>query len=432
MKKLLVVLMALLFTTGAFAQDSGAKFNYDLWGLAFGAVGSVGSDEKWDYQHIRLRPMFVAENGNIKGVVRLQIDQTYGSVNSALTNGPDPSSGAGISARNIATKVQFAYLQVSNLLIPGLAFTTGLNEYYYPLIADIEGALTGVTYNFGMGTASFYYLKIIENDEATKSRDSNPQIIPKSKDEAQAYILDVNIKAGNIDVRPALFYATAGEEVGFGTMARPTDRRNVNVAIGAVNASGDMGAFDFDVTAAYLSQKIKDVDRAGAYGVDLGVNVKPDKNMKFGVFGTYTSGKKDVTKASFAESTNILFDGWLPAGRLFLLQQAGMQDFGGYYPPELQDLGYKVAATGFAALGLSAEFTLDKLTIFGQYGYAQHAKSNAAGDKYIGSEIDVKISYEVAPKTDLFLEYAYILAGDIFHNGDDDAQQILWGLVTRI
>ena len=454
MKKLLVVLMALLFTTGAFAQSTGAKFDYSLFGLAYGTMGNYGSADKWDYQHIRLRPMLSVGNQNIKGVVEFQIDQTYGASNGydpdnytagSKTMNPEWGSdvdGAGILARNKAVKVRQAYLSANNVFMPGVGFITGLVAYYYPLVADIEAAVTGVSYDFGMGTASLYYVKINEDFVATKAggqfmddwNGTGDDVPYEMKNDVQAYLLDVSVKVNNIDIRPALAYATA--EKGFAAL------KNLKAYLGAVNATGDMGMFDFDFTAAYLSYKTdKEVTvgtdlkkvKGGAYGVDLGVNVKPDPNMVVGIFGTYASGADKANKLGYYQAVDSLFDGGVPAGRLYMLQQGGTQDNGGYYPEDLS-YGARVDKVGSMAFGLSAQYTLGKLVIFAQYGYVMSAKEKeVAGKKYdsIGQEIDAKISYEIAPKTNLFVEGAYII------NGDDvflykSAKQVLWGLMTKI
>ncbi|MCL1864274.1 MAG: hypothetical protein FWF73_00485, partial [Spirochaetes bacterium] len=284
MKKILVVLMALFFATGAFAQNAGAKFDYNLWGLAYGAAGSWGSDAKWDYQHIRVRPMFTAGNENIKGVVRLQIDEGYGGNDSPGPLSSAADDAAGPFARNKAVKVQYAYLQASNLFMQGLSFTTGIAPYDYPLIADTELALTGVNYDFGMGNVTLAYAKVNEANRYEKFGS-------KDNEDVQAYIIDATIKTGVVDIRPALFFINAGKEY----MLVSTYNK-FKVYMGALNANADMGMFGFDATFAYLKASGKDpagvldkLDTSG-YGVDLNINIKPDKGMEIGVFGTYTSG----------------------------------------------------------------------------------------------------------------------------------------------
>jgi len=413
MKKLLVVLMALLFTTGAFAADT-AKFDYNFWGLAYGAMGSWGSDEKWDYQHFRIRPMFTAGNENIKGVVRLQIDQKYGRIDDGF--GDPVWNAAGPFARNRAVRVQYAYMQLSNLFMDGLTFATGLKGYDYPLIADTELALTSATFDFGMGNVSLYYAKINEDEVATKTGGL------KADDDAQLYIIDATINAGDIAIRPALFYADTGKDIG-----------DEKWYMGAINASGDMGMFDFDATCAYLSIK-HDRGATGkkesysGYGVDLNVNVKPDADMVIGLFGTYTSGAKGDKKLGFADEVAGLFVGDT-VGKLFLLQRGGIQDYGGYLPGTVE--GFHTNSLGAMTAGLSFQYKVDKLTLLGQVGYMTLAKKNTADEKNVGTEIDLKISFDVAPKTSLFLEYAYVMGGDD-SICKDDIQQILWGLKTSI
>jgi predicted porin len=206
--------------------------------------------------------------------------------------------------------------------------------------------------------------------------------------------------------------------------------------MGALNVNADMGMFDFDVTGAYLKAKFDDTFYPkldySAYAFDLGLNVKPDKAMKVGVFGTYASGTDKGDALGFTQTMDALFPNFTPAGRLFLLQHGGMQDLGpGVYISDTDDVFYDSNGIGQMAFGLNFEYTLDKLTCFAQYGYVQSVEKNAARKKGVGQEIDVKVSYEIAPKTDLFLEYGYVMKGD---DGflQKDIQQILWGLSTSI
>ena len=468
MKKFLVVLMALLFTAGAFAQDagSGVKFDYSLYGLAFGTMGSYGSDEKWDYQNIRLRPMFAAGNENIKGVVTLQIDQKYGHLtdNNLVDKNGDPlddPAGAGPSARNRAVKIYVAYLELSNLFVNGLSLTTGVKDYFYPLIADTELALTSATYDFGMGSVSLYYIKLDEGNSLYSRHWNNDDLAnsywdPEKNQDTQAYAIDATIKAGLVDIRPAFFFVNTGKGWGNDLLLdtdmpwdpldpgattewiRMKDRK---IYIGAINASGDMGIFDFDVTVAYLKTKFKweDMTSSGAttgkmnqsaYAVDLNVNVKPDRNIIAGVFGTYASGEKDGNdkKAPFTATVESLF--YSPAGKLLFLQSGGAQASGGL---EAVDLGIndRLCVYGNMTFGLNAQYTIQKFTIMAQYGYMMAANKNADGDKNIGSEIDGRISFEAAPKTELFLEYAYVIKGDDTFL-KKNIQHILWGLSTSI
>ena len=461
MKKLLTVLTALLITTGAFAQEEGKgpQFNYDVFGVAYGALGSMGSKDKWDYQHIRIRPRFVAENENIKAVVRLQIDQTFGTrASNAIVDddgagtvtsvASDNENGTAINARHKAVKVQFAYLELSNLFVDGLSFTAGLNEYYFPLVADIEGALTGASYDFGMGTVGVYYLKLYEGHPARKALLENQNTVgtgPEKavfnvKNEAQVYIFDITVKPDDkIAIRPAFLYATSEKDARFGGDYKFGPK--MKAYIGALNTNADLGMAEFDVTGAYLSYKAgvgAAKQKWNAYAFDLGLNVKPDDSISIGVFTTYTSGSNKQDKKGFSEILGVgLFPGSLPAGRLFLLQGAGMNNTGGYAPTIFtDDEGLNYLGLGNTVFGLSAQFTVNKLTILAQYGYMMASKKKKStgadnGDKNIGQEVDVKISLEVAPKTNLFVEGARVMAGDKSFV-PDNASQVLWGLVTRI
>jgi hypothetical protein len=165
MKKFLVVLSALLIATGAFAQDAKkADFNYSFFGIAYGVMGAQDEVE-YDYSHIRVRPFFTVGNENVKGVVRLEIDQDYGKAVDAT--GAD--SGADKGTDNMVVEVKWAYLQVKDILIPNLTATMGLNAYYFPMVVDNDFAMTQLAYDFGMGKAIFTYIKIdeLDKDETT-------------------------------------------------------------------------------------------------------------------------------------------------------------------------------------------------------------------------------------------------------------------------
>ena len=449
MKKFLMVLIASIFVADAFAQDEskGAEFNCNLEGFAFGVAGTYGGDTKWDYQHIRLRPAFSLGNENIKGVVRFEIDYDYGDPNVPAKNG----SGG----NPYAAAVNLAYLELTDPFNLGLTFTTGINEYAYPLITDNEFDFTGLTCDFGMGSASLIYVKLEEGLFSKNPADN----IDKNQD-LQVYILDVTIKAGDIEVRPALFFANAGK--GWAIDGRDFDdingnddgngfvTRDLKVYMGALNATADMSMFEFEVTAAYLKMK-KKVDEyttgtsGGPYGTlydvakfnqsgyafDINVNIKPNTDIEIGLFGTYASGSSGGKKIAFLPTVDDIL-GDAPVGKLLLLQSAGNQENGGLEMGEIGIDGGRLSEYGNITFGLSAKYTLwDKLTLTAQYGYMISAKKNAQGNKNIGQEVDAIISYEVAPKTDLLLECGYVIKGD---DGFlvDDARQILWGLTTSI
>ena len=67
---------------------------------------------------------------------------------------------------------------------------------------------------------------------------------------------------------------------------------------------------------------------------------------------------------------------------------------------------------------------------------ASTVEDNAAGDNGIGSEIDLKVSYEIAPKSTIFVEYGYFMAGDDMGVGKfstaENASQVAFGMTASI
>ncbi|HPX92187.1 MAG TPA: hypothetical protein PKZ93_11845, partial [Spirochaetota bacterium] len=282
MKKFLVVLSALLIATGAFAQDAKkADFNYSFFGIAYGVMGAQDKLE-YDYSHIRVRPFFTVGNENVKGVVRLEIDQDYGKKLDSNGN-PDPS-GAGKGTDNMAVEVKWAYLQVKDILIPNLTATMGLNAYYFPMVVDNDFAMTQLAYDFGMGKAIFTYIKV---DELKKDTVTDTDV--NQNDDVQAYALDLPIKAGAINLRPGFIYITSGQAAttndGLETL---TKAKLYNAAL---NINADMGMFGLDLTGAYLWGNVTETTEGkidvAAYAFDALLTVKPAEGISLGLFATY-------------------------------------------------------------------------------------------------------------------------------------------------
>lgn len=431
MKKFLVVLSALLIATGAFAQDAKkADFNYSFFGIAYGVMGAQDEFE-YDYSHIRVRPFFTVGNENVKGVVRLEIDQDYGKKLDS-TGDPDPS-GADKGTDNMVVEVKWAYLQVADMLIPNLTATMGLNAYYFPMVVDNDFAMTQLAYDFGMGKAIFSYIKIDEYELVEKT-DAD---VKQNKD-AQAYAIDLPIKAGAINVRPGFLYITSGKEAklffyddnedGIYNAGDDIELSKAKLYNAALNVNGDFGMVGLDLTGAYLWGNVTEttggkVDVA-AYAFDALLTVKPAEGISLGLFATYTSGQDDGDKF---KGYDIIMDTYMGAcdGRLFLLEAAGVAANGGYQPFDVTD-----TFAGLIVYGVNLEATFGKLALLAQYGYASVADDTfSGGESFIGHEFDLKAAYTVAPATTFFVEGGYIKAGDLI---TDDAWEVAYGLTTKI
>lgn len=418
MKKFLVVLMALLFATGAFAQEAekkAAEFKYGFFGIAYGVTGA-NDDLEYDYSHIRVRPMFSLGNENVKGVVRLEIDQDYGFV--------ADDAGADLGTDNKVVEVKWAYMDVNNIFdVQNLSLSMGLKAYFFPLVMDNDAAMTQAAFDFGMGKAILSYIKVNEEDYI-----ENTALDVETTTDAQVYALDVPIKAGAITVRPGLMYFAAEDlyavEV-FGETATEVQATNV-----AVNVNGEMGALGFDVTAAYLTGSVlvtsidEEIDIA-AYGVDGQVTFKAAEGIKAGVFGTYTTGQDTSDDITAYDAVMDLLVG-APDGRLFLVEANGVAANGGHTMYDKTD-----EVLGQMNFGLMVEAVMGKATILAQYGYCSFAENNDEDEAFIGHEVDLGFSYAVAPATTFFVELGYLTAGDDSIN-PEAAYEAAFGLMTNI
>ena len=190
MKKILVVLAVFLFAVSAFAQEDGSNFKYGLDAWAYGLYAKEAKNQ-YNYQHIRVRPTFEAGVENFKAVVGLEVDQFYG----AGPGGSDPDY-AGEGTDNQVVKVKWGYVQANNLFIPNLSVTTGLKDFYLPVVVDNDFALTSVDYKFDMGSFTASYIKL---NEGTVQEESS--LLGKIKDDREAYIADLTLNLGAINLR---------------------------------------------------------------------------------------------------------------------------------------------------------------------------------------------------------------------------------------
>jgi len=424
MKKYLAVLIALLFATGAFAQEAekkAAEFKYGISGNVFGVTGKH-DDYAEDYSRIRLRPKFAATNGNVSSVVTLEIQQQFGDDDNAA----DGTDDAGVGTDQKDVKIKHAYIAVNDAFVQGLSVLGGLNAAFFPLIIDNDVAMAQVAYDFGMGKATLTNMKLIEDDVADNSADDD-----EDEDDANAYMLDVNFKLGSVNLRPALTVLKAGDNA-------TTAWKEANLTNLAVNFNGAFGAVDVDATAAYLTGDVNDKTEAKGYAVDCAVGFKANDMMKITLFGTYSTGDEDDPltddeRTSYLEVMNDALG--VPAGRLYLLQDG--THLGGAKAPYYEHTN----AFGIMVFGFAADIKVDKFSATIQYGYASTAEDNAAGDGFLGHEVDLYGAYEVAPATSLFVEVGYIVAGDdSVGNGslDDvagkgaDAYQVSYGISTSL
>jgi hypothetical protein len=413
MKRFLTVCMALLFAANAFAQEAkpeakkGAEFKYSVWANAFAVSETTAvKDEVKDYSNIRVRPMFTLTNENVSVVTRLEIDQYFG-------DGADDKY-ADLGADEKVVEVKNIYIDVKDMIMPGLGLKAGVAGYKYPIAFDNDAALFNLTYNAGMAKIDLAYIKVVEDELKDKTAAGD------TKDDAQLYAAKVAINLGDITITPAMLYAVGEENSSYGETALMMPALSFGMKQGALSVDADF----VYVTGDY--DKAAEVE-ASAYAAYVNVGFKASDALKVNLFGIYATGEDDDAEkvTSFNEATF----GDMEVGPMFIINDAGRIN------QVSVSNEYDKADEGLMMFGLSAEFTMDKLTVLGQVAYAMTTSDKNTKETAIGTELNLRLAYEVAPKTSLWAEGAYLAAGKYVEevNGgeNDDPMYYAAGLMTN-
>lgn len=424
MKRFFTLCMALLFAGSAFAQEvkqeekKGPEFKYSINAVAYGVQGSQ-ADVNWDYSNIRVRPTFSLSMGDIKAVMQFEIDQWFGKDAKKLDGSATTSADPGTDEKVV--EVKHAYLEGSNVIIPKLTVSAGLNGYKFPWVVDNDFAMGNITYDFGMGKVSLIDLKVQENESVNQTYNETTGVKTKQNNDVDAYIIDLPIKIDAFKVRPMGMMIKSGKE--------NTSYAEASLLNLALNASADFGIVALDATYANLSGTLnKDAvtgekTKASGYAMDVAVDVKPMDMLKIGAYFTMTSGDDKATddkdQAYMGIMHTLLGQAWM--GRTYLIEEA--TTLGN------SDTSFKMAYEdhGLTVYGINANVNVDKLKVFAQYAMISGTKKNlTTGKKKIGSEIDALISYEFTPKAEIFVELAYLMAGDKMEVGfyDQKAENV--------
>jgi len=407
MKKLMVVLMGLLFSASAFAQEAkGPQFKYSVWANAFAVTETTAKkDEYKDYSHLRVRPMFTLTNENVSVVARFEIDQFYGKLD-------DPGSKhehAPLGADRVNIETKNVYIDVKDMFMPGLSLRAGVAGYKYPIAFDNDAALFNVNFNAGMAKIDLAYIKAVEGTQIEKT-DAGVD----AKDDEQIYAAKVALNLGDITITPAILYAVGEEQAA----------REYALMMPALSFAMKQGPLSVDADLVYVTgdyDKANKID-ASAYAAYVNVGYKVSDALKLNVFGLYATGEND--KADERTSFNTVTWGDLEAGPMFIINDGG----------RINQVGvsneYDKAPEGLMMFGLSAEFKMDKLTVLGQIAYATTTSDKVVKDTAIGTELNLRLAYEVGPRTSVWAEGAFLAAGDYVEtkNGGNNDNPMYYAL----
>ena len=421
MKRFFTVCMALLFAANAFAQEAkpeakkGPEFKYSVWANAFAVTeDTLKKDENVQYSNVRVRPMFTLTNENVSVVTRFEIDQTFGADYAA---GPNKVTNADPDGDEIEVEVKWAYINVKDMIVPGLSMTAGLAPYAYSIGFNNDMPMFNLVYDAGMVKVDLAYIKFVEGANTdTKAATVNGTVSgDKVKDDAQAYALKLPVKLGDITVTPSVLYFTGEKNVqkstAFALPATPAYYGwEETLTMPALGVKAKMGDISLDADFQYIMGEQK--DRLGvaakkdvkAYAGYLNAGYKASDALKINLFGLYATGED--AKADTTTSFHSASKDEIEVGPMFIINDNGFINQVGV------NTEFDKVTDGLMMFGLAAEFKMDKLTALAQIAYATTSSDKVEKETAIGTEIDLRLSYEVAPKTSLWVEGAYLAAGN--------------------
>ncbi len=427
MKKLFTIGMALLISGSAFAQEvkpvevkKGPEFKYNVWANAFAiSEDTVKKDEHKEYSNVRVRPMLTLTNENVSVVTRLEIDQTFGAKYTTTTIGNDVSY-ADPDGDEKAVEVKWAYINVKDMIVPGLSVTAGLAPYVYSVGFNNDMPMFNLIYDAGVAKLDLAYIKFVEGNTTDKSAataaSSTDGVNPK--DDAQAYAAKLPVKLGDITITPSVLYFSGKKNV-----LTPSATANSTLlgydqklTMPALGVAAVMGDISFNADFQYITGKQKNfvaatTKKVNAYAGYINGGIKASDSLKINLFGLYSTGEdgKDNTTTSFQSASQDEIE----VGPMFIINDNGLINQVGISNE------FDKATEGLMMGGFSAEYKLDKFTALAQVAYARTSSKKldpvlltGVSKTVIGTEMDLRLSYEVAPKTSVWAEGALLVAGN--------------------
>jgi len=381
MKKLLVVLLALglvvAFSVPASAVDSifggywrtRAYMQKDFNGTDDGAT---------DLQQVdtRTRLYYTAKfSDDFKFVNKFEFNHTWGA---------GPSNGAGIGTdRTDQFRIKNSYADFN---VGPVNAKVGLQGYTmsrgFLFSDDFAGAI--VTYKGDGVSVPFIWMK---NYEGGKGKDANDE-------DVDYYGVAPKISLDKLTVNPYVLWVTSDD---------PADE--IDVYFLGVDADADLGAASVWFTGIYETgtEKVPGVETdLSAWLVALGGSANVGPASVHGQF-FYATGDDDGT-----DNDENAFIG--PAGQ-------------SYYWSEIMGLGIFDSQdsanscddniSDIMAVNLGATMKpMDKLAVTLDLWYAALAEDDANGETALGTEVDLKVAYNLVENLKLEVVGAYLFAGD--------------------
>ena len=359
-------------------------YTADNFNLVDSDADKPGPQNRNDFAQadIRTRLYYTAKfNDNFKFVNKFEFNTTFGD-----------NDGGDIGADGDTFRVKNSY---ADFTLGSVNYKVGIHAGFvargFLFDDDFSGAT--ITYDGGDFSVPFLWVKAVENKEG-------------DDDDVDYYAIAPEFKAGNFDLNPYvmfvsdqntdsdLYYIGVDGDVDMDAMSAwfsfiyetgDIDDKDKNAFLAAVGGKADMGAFDLNGQILYASGD-DDTDEEGTFTAPKGAFYGWSELMGDGIF--------DLDNVNGSPETKL---------------------------------------TNLLAFNVGASMSpMEKLTVSADLWYAMLNEDNAANDDELGTEIDLKATYQLMDNLSLDVVAAYLFAGDVVTNGLDADGDDPYLLGTRL
>jgi hypothetical protein len=397
MKKIIASALGLAMVGGvattAFAVDNQFGGYWRTW--VYYADQMNQDDDDAFIQSNRTRLYYTAKfNDNFKFVNKFEFDSSWGD---------NDAGDVGADGHNFELKNSYADFTLGNVNTKmGIMGTTIARGLIFD--DDFSGVL--VTPTFGDNALTLGYISISNSDLDDSAYDEGS--------DNGMFLAKLSLKPSDtLAVTPYVIY-NRGTDVTIVPEVSDGDTVSTEALIGDEDIY--YVGVDFDVqtdamslwsTFIYNGGEYEDTDVSaflGAFGLDAGV-----AHGSF-VYATGDDDEGDGDMNAFVPA---------PGASFYWSEILGYGIFDDASPLDDRYVGEGVTTgadgiSNLIAVNAGVTFVpMDKMTLSGDVWYASLAEDNSAGDNYIGTELDGKLSYNIFDNLTADVVVAYLFAGDV-------------------
>jgi hypothetical protein len=407
---------------GAFNTRFQSRNNYDGFDRSTTYPGADDHDQNVQQ---RTRLYYTAKiNDNLKLVNKFEMDATWGSATGSRAGGAATNRGYGqVGADGANIEIKNTYADFNTGPVNWTVGTQGYNLFRgYYIADDASGVIARwkVLDNFVLAGS---WLKVYEGGTGQNNADVDSYTL------TGAFWF-----SENISIKPSINWAHSSD-LGPGVGAASSSAALAAAGAAGVLEDADTFNYGFDFDMAYdnwglwvtaimqdgtVNSSLGDLDNKG-YLVGVGGNVM------LGMFDLYAEAAYSSGDDDPLDSDNDTFSApygshvWselLADGTLWNGGVAGRPDNGDTYD--------QMGNVWYAGVGCKVS-PMDKLTINPSVWYVSLAEDNQTGEKAIGTEGNLVISYQLVEGLNVDLIGAYLWADDAFSDiaaeNEDDAYE---------